>query len=357
LFTLSVARPATRLGEDLNQSNGTTIARPLNLFQKPLAAYRKRSNAKAQAARLCRGGSMRSPASLFSVIVPTHGRPRQLATCLESLAQLQAPAGSFEVVVVDDGSPEPLDGVVKPYHKRLDLTLLRQPNGGPGSARNAGAAVARGRFLAFTDDDCSPAPDWLVALARRFEKTPQRMIGGRTVNRLTRNPYAMASQLIVDMVYAFYNQDPEAARFFASNNMAVPADLFRRLGGFDGKSFRVASEDRELCDRWLHLGHAMIYAPEAVVLHAHPLTLHTFCKQHFAYGRGAWLYHRHRASRGSGRLRDDFRFHTHLPQLLREPLGRLPRAQARCIPLLLGIWQLANTAGFFAEMLWSKIRR
>ena len=87
---------------------------------------------------------MNSPSGpSFSVIVPTHGRPRQLASCLESLTRLQAPAGNFEVVVVDDGSPEPLDEVVKPYRNRLDLTLLRQPNGGPGSARNTGAAAAR----------------------------------------------------------------------------------------------------------------------------------------------------------------------------------------------------------------------
>ena len=183
------------------------------------------------------------------------------------------------------------------------------------------------------------------------------MIGGRTVNRLTRNPYATASQLIVDVVYAFYNRDHDAARFFASNNMAVPADLFRGLGGFDAKGFRFASEDRELSDRWLHRGHHMSYAPEAVVLHAHPLTLYTYCKQHFAYGRGAWLYQRLRALRGSGRLRDDIGLHAHLLQLLREPLARLPRPPRRSIPLLLGIWQLANAAGFFAEMARSMIRR
>jgi glycosyltransferase involved in cell wall biosynthesis len=286
---------------------------------------------------------------LFSIIIPTYNRPRQLASCLEALTRLRTPAGGFEVIVVDDGSPQPLDQTAEPYRRRLDLTLLRKPNGGPGSARNTGAGVARGRFLAFTDDDCWPAPDWLIALARRFERAPQHMLGGHTINRLTRNPYATTSQLIQDVVYAFYNRDPEAARFFASNNLAVPADLFRQLGGFDEQFFRAASEDRELCDRWLQQGHRMGYVPEAVVLHAHALTLRTFWKQHFTYGRGAWRYHQVRAGRGSGRMRDDMKFHARLPQLLRGPLAGLPPGRVWTILPLLLLWQAANTAGFFYE--------
>jgi glycosyltransferase involved in cell wall biosynthesis len=299
---------------------------------------------------------MSQPGVSFSVIIPTHARPRQLGSCLESLTHLQPPAGDFEVIVVDDGSPQRLDDVVKPYYDRLDLTLLRQPNQGPGAARNTGAAAARGRFLAFTDDDCRPAPDWLNALARRFEQAPQDLLGGRTVNRLTRNPYATASQVILDIVYAFYNRDPGAARFLASNNLAVPADLFRQAGGFDAKGFRFAAEDRELCDRWLHQGRRMTYVFEALVLHAHDLTLRSYCEQHFAYGRGAWRYHRLRGERGSGRMRDDMSFHAQLPRLLRAALGQLPLARAlRVLPLTL-VWQVANAAGFFCEAYGARSR-
>jgi GT2 family glycosyltransferase len=292
----------------------------------------------------------------FSVIIPTYARPCQLASCLESLTRLQPPTAGFEVIVVDDGSPRRLDHVVKPYCDRLNLTLLRKHNEGPGAARNTGARAARGRFLAFTDDDCCPAPDWLTALARRFEQTPRNLLGGRTVNRLTRNPYAVSSQMIVDMVYAFYNRDPEASRFFASNNFAVPADLFRQIGGFDSQRFPFSAEDRELCDRWLLRGHRMTYASEAVVLHAHDLSLRSYCKQHFAYGRGALRYHRLRGERGSGRMRDDMGFHTHLPRLLRERLAQLPFEQVWKVLALTLVWQIANAAGFFYEGYWPRGR-
>src|SRR5579871_2433835 len=157
----------------------------------------------------------------FSIIVPTFAPPAQLSDCLEAISGLDAPTGGFEVIVVDDGCLEPLDGVVGKYRERLDLRLVRQSNRGPGAARNAGARLARGEFLAFTDADCRPAPDWLTAMAARFDQSPQHMLGGHTVNRLTNNPYATTSQLIVDVVYAFYNGKGREARFFASNNLAM----------------------------------------------------------------------------------------------------------------------------------------
>jgi len=282
----------------------------------------------------------------FSIIVPTFAPPAQLAACLDALTHLSAPAGGFEVIVVDDGSPNPLDEVVGNFHNRLNVKLLRQSNRGPGAARNAGVRIASGSVLVFTDADCRPATDWLTILASNFDRYPDHMLGGHTINRLAGNPYTATSQLIVDVVYAFYNTPPEQARFFASNNLAIPAALFRQVGGFDETFFRTASEDRELCDRWRHTGHQMTYVPDAVVFHEHMLTLRTFFRQHFSYGRGAWNYHVIRARRGSGRLLCDTRFHLHLPGLLREPLAKLPFALRWRVGGLLAVWQAANAAGF-----------
>jgi GT2 family glycosyltransferase len=155
--------------------------------------------------------------------------------------------------------------------------------------------------LAFTDDDCRPAPDWLSTLGVRFAGAPDHAVGGRTLNALPDNRYSAASQLLIDYLYAYYNANGGLARFFASNNVALPRDRFHAVGGFDDRWPLAGGEDRELCDRWLQGGHGMLYAPEAVVYHAHPLTLRTFCRQHFNYGRGAYYYHRARARGGGGR--------------------------------------------------------
>ena len=284
-----------------------------------------------------------------SIVIPTYDRPRQLRGCLRSLTRLKYDADRFEVLVVDDGSLTPLDVVVAPFKDALQVTLLRQANAGPGQARNAGARAARGRWLAFTDDDCRPDPDWLTRLGAVLDHCPDSIVGGRTVNLLPRNPYSAASHLIVDMAYDFYNGNLEAARFFASNNMAVPRDLFLRLGGFHTDFFRHASEDRELCDRWRHLGHPLRYAADAVVRHGHVLGLRSFSKQHFAYGRGAYRYHELRRARGSGRMLQDMGFHLRLFSLTRKHLSASNARSKAAVVVLLPVWQVFNAAGFFYE--------
>ena len=82
----------------------------------------------------------------FSIIVPTHARPRCLATCLQSLTGLDYSAKRWEVIVVDDGSQTPAENVVAPFRSRLNVTLLTQNRAGPAAARNTGAQRAKGEF-------------------------------------------------------------------------------------------------------------------------------------------------------------------------------------------------------------------
>jgi glycosyltransferase involved in cell wall biosynthesis len=233
---------------------------------------------------------------LFSVIIPTYNRPEQLAQCLDSLTRLDYPRQDFEVIVVDDGSKTPLKSVVTRYNQ-LKLTLIQQANAGPAAARNTGAKCAHGKYLAFTDDDCTPAPNWLTTLAHRFAATPNCMIGGQTFNTLWQNPYSTASQLLVDYLYIFHQTSLPQLHFFTSNNLSLPTEIFRILGGFDTTFTLAAGEDRELCDRWLHHGYEMIYASEVQIYHAHQLTLASFWRQHFNYGRGAFYFQVCRSSR------------------------------------------------------------
>ena len=291
----------------------------------------------------------------FSIIVPTFERAPLVRRCLQALAWLDYPREDFEVIIVDDGSAIPLADLIPSRFDGLAVTILRIPNAGPGAARNAGARHARGRLLAFTDDDCMPQPSWLRMLENCAERNPGRLIGGRTINALRRNPWSTTSQVVCDMAYNFYNADPESPRFFASNNMAIPADLFAAIGGFLGEIFRVASEDRELCDRWRHAGHALAYAPDAIVEHAHELGLRSFCEQHFRYGRGAMRYHRIRARRGSGRFRQDAFFYLQLPRLLRRASQGLSWRQTAVIVPRLLLWQICNIAGYVYEC-WRALR-
>ena len=90
--------------------------------------------------------------------------------------------------------------------------------------------VARGEFLAFTDDDCESDAGWLRALAQRLAQTPDRIVGGRTINALRTNPYSETSQTIIDVAYAHFNRDGSDAYFFASNNLTL-SPCARAAGG------------------------------------------------------------------------------------------------------------------------------
>ncbi len=286
----------------------------------------------------------RNPA--FTVIIPTHARPRQLDQCLFALGRLQFPRDQYEVIVVDDGSPISLHEVVDPHRARMNVRLIRQNNAGPAAARNRGADRARGRFLAFTDDDCAVCPQWLSAFADQLNRDADQLLGGRTVNALKQNLYASASQLILDVVYEHFHSDTDSYRFFASNNMAMSAERYKRLGGFDVR-FRT-SEDRDFCDRWRAAGGRLTYVPEATMHHAHEMGLWNFLRQHYAYGRGAWRFHRARNQRGTGHFEVKGSFYAHCFRRASAQGGR-----AAAMVTMMCLWQLANAAGFFRQALIS----
>jgi glycosyltransferase involved in cell wall biosynthesis len=86
---------------------------------------------------------------LFSVIIPTFNRAAMLREALESVERQEF--RDFEIIVVDDGSTEDLSPVKDDFRGRV--TFVRQENAGPGAARNRGARMAVGEYLAFLDSD------------------------------------------------------------------------------------------------------------------------------------------------------------------------------------------------------------
>ncbi|MGB6301298.1 MAG: glycosyltransferase [Rivularia sp. (in: cyanobacteria)] len=290
---------------------------------------------------------MKPQTPFISIVIPTYNRPERLADCLESIINLEYPGDRFEVIVVDDGSKMPLEKVIEPFKNRLKITLLKQQNQGPATARNTGAKQASGDFIAFTDDDCKPAPDWLSKLAARLVTAPNSMVGGKTLNALPNNLYSTTSQVLIDYLYNYYNLTSQKSNFFASNNFALASDKFQALGGFDTNFPLAAGEDREFCDRWLQYGNEMVYAPEVQVYHAHKLTLSSYWRQHFFYGRGAFCFHQVRAKRAHREIKvEPISFYLNL---LKYPLSQQTAQPKLLLSALLFVSQVAGVAGFFWE--------
>jgi len=291
----------------------------------------------------------------ISVIVATRNRPRQLETCLRALSAQTYPRDRFEVIVVDDGSDLSLAPIMASLRAQVPLQLVERTKAGPAAARNTGARYAAGPILAFVDDDCEPEPDWLTALHTRFQQSPDRAIGGRTVNALPENAYSAASQLLVDYLYECHaaanaakkGGAPVAPPFFASNNLAVAAALFADVGGFNESFPLAAGEDREFCDRWQARGYGLLQAPDAVVRHAHALSLQTFWRQHMNYGRGACRLRNARWSRGAARI--GFERFSFYGDLVTYPLRACGRRSALPLLALMLVSQVATVLGFVLE--------
>jgi glycosyltransferase involved in cell wall biosynthesis len=295
-----------------------------------------------------------SPYPYFSIIIPTYNRPQALAACLTSLRQLDYPRDGFEVIVVDDGSLTSLDPIVAPFRHQLSLQLITQANTGPATARNTGAKAAKGDILAFTDDDCQPFPDWLKQLAiyfpRDFPDSPL-LVGGHTHNALPKKLYATASQGLVDYLYQALNESHDHAVFFTSNNFAVPTSSFLKLGGFDETFTLAAGEDREFCARWQAQGYRLVYTPNAKVNHAHPLTLSSFWRQQFNYGRGAFHFHRRQRQRkAQGQSWSFYR------QLLQYPSQRWRMPQSLSLTGLFFLSQVAVAMGLLTEAMQNQAK-
>jgi GT2 family glycosyltransferase len=287
----------------------------------------------------------------FTIVVPTRNRPRDLSTCLRSLAALDYPRDAYQVVVVVDGSGEPDESTVRETAGEMSLHIEVRPSAGPAAARNTGAKLGDGELLAFTDDDCRPAPDWLSALASTFRSTACDAVGGRTVNVLD-NPYSIASQLVSEYLCQHYNREPDTALVFASNNLAIRAEAFWRAGGFDESYALPAAEDRDACDRWRRLSFKMVYDSEAVVQHAHELSLRRFWRQHSNYGRGAFVYHQRSVAgpRENGGL-EEVGFYT---RLLAFPFREEDGYRAWRSGALVALSQVATAAGYFQESMKRK---
>jgi GT2 family glycosyltransferase len=290
-----------------------------------------------------------------SIIVPTYGRPAQLRACLDGIARLGGERDRLEVIVVHDGGREELPPLGASVGEGVPLRLVTQPHRGPGAARNAGAAVARGRWLAFLDDDCIPSSTWVSALARALEAHPDRLLGGPVVNGLPDNPFATSTQLIATYVTEYYAKRRGSHRFFTTNNLALSADRFRELGGFDTTIPSATAEDKEFCDRWRASGYQMGWVPEATVQHFHHLSFRKFLRQHYNYGRGLLHFHRMRRKReGRGLVPEPLTFYWNL--LLYPLTERAPGRGWRFVPLLV-LSQIATGAGMMKAVLAERLRR
>lgn len=302
-------------------------------------------------------GDDRREGPIISVIVPTYDRPQALGRCLRALAAQRFPRSRFEVLVCDDGSMPPVSAQHAELIAELDATMqirvVRQENAGPAAARNRGATLARGRYLAFTDDDCEPAPEWLARLDRRFDVNPDLLLGGGMRNGLAANSCTTATQVIMEFVYAHHWRYTRV-RLFSTSNLSLPAAGFHAIGGFSPDFPDAAGEDYDLCVRWQESGGQAEYVHDAFITHHHALTFRAYLRQHFGYGRGLLRVRRRQRLRGRRKRMPGPGFYL---RLVLHPLRRWQSPMAWLCALLIAMSQAATVLGAVIELMTPSRRR
>lgn len=194
-----------------------------------------------------------------TVVIPHYNDLERLDRCLDALGAQTLPAGTFEIVVADNASPQGVAGIEAVVAGRARVIL--QPQKGAGPARNAGVAAAAAPLLAFTDADCLPEPGWLAAGIDAL--AGYDVVGGKmTVLQESRGPKSGAEAY--EQVFAFDNR-----RYVEKEGFSVTANLFCPRAVFDAVGpFRTGvSEDVEWCRRATARGFRLGYAEGAVAGH------------------------------------------------------------------------------------------
>ncbi|KJC40963.1 glycosyl transferase [Bradyrhizobium sp. LTSP849] len=199
---------------------------------------------------------------MISVIVPHLNQPAALEACLCSLDVQSLSRDLFEIIVVDNGSATPPVDVIAAHRS---VRLLHESQPGPGPARNAGAANARGDIFAFMDADCRAHPDWLTAIDETFQQAGPGTILGGEVRIWPLAKGRLTAIEAYESVFGFRNRLYVTKHGYSvTANLAVRRADFAAIGPFPGIQF---AEDMQWGQLAIRAGRQFRYVPEMIVLH------------------------------------------------------------------------------------------
>ena len=197
-----------------------------------------------------------------SVVCSTHGRAHELPGLLDALAAQTMPVDEFEVIVVDDGSPDDTGAVLErlaptlPYELRI---ISLRPNQGASAGRNAGWQAARAELIAFTDDDCRPTPGWLLAGVEALEAAgPHHLVAGPT-DPVPEDRHLLLGPFSRSLTVA-------TMRYFETCNIFYRRDDLESVGGMSVE-YGFGGEDTEMALRLLDRGVQPVWVEAAHVHH------------------------------------------------------------------------------------------
>jgi glycosyltransferase involved in cell wall biosynthesis len=196
---------------------------------------------------------------IISVVIPTYCRPQLLTNCLKALLLQKFDRNQYEIIVVSDGPDDKTKKIFDDLagYKHPSLRFIQMPvKKGPAAARNCGWLSAKGRIIAFTDDDCLPDIHWLQEIVANCDPDEDVAITGKVIVPVSKRPTD----------YEQNTANLQTADFITANCACTKKALIK-AGGFDEQFSMAWREDSDLEFKLINNNIPIKKIESAVVVH------------------------------------------------------------------------------------------
>ncbi|MCE7996310.1 MAG: glycosyltransferase [Roseivirga sp.] len=220
----------------------------------------------------------------YSVIVPVYNRPQEVLELLDSLGNQTFT--NFEILIIEDGSDEPCEQIVKQFEDRLDIRYFFKSNSGQGFSRNYGFERAKGDYFVVFDSDCLIPENYFETVDRFLNQQALDVFGGPDKAHGSFTPlqkaisYSMTSPFTTGGIRG--NEKHVGVFHPRSFNMGISRQVFEKTGGY---LITRMGEDIEFSLRAIEHGFKTGLISEAFVYHKRRTSLRQFFRQLHFFGR------------------------------------------------------------------------
>ncbi len=222
----------------------------------------------------------------FSIIIPVYNTSAYLERCISAVKSIDFPANEYEILAVDNNST---DGSLELLSKFEGIRVLRENKQGSYAARNLAVRESKGEFLAFTDSDCMPLPNWLKSIESALQDPSRQIVmGPRIAESKRRSVQLIAAYESKKDELVFESTSPDLYYGF-TNNMGVRKSAYDRCGPFEE---RPRGADTIFVRRVVNeFGcHSVCYNKQMLVRHGELDSIISYYNKMYTYGRSRQLY-------------------------------------------------------------------
>ena len=217
----------------------------------------------------------------LSIIICSYNRASYISDALTSLYNQSSELDNCEVIIVDNNSTDNTKEVYAIWRQTNtngQFTFISETKQGASFARNTGAAIAKGQWVCFMDDDAVATPNYVENILKHIQNKPDAVgFGGRIIPKyIPSEPKWMSyyvSSLVGNFDYAPIPCAFENGKYPLESNMIVKKSVYDKIGGFNVNlpgvvgTLRIGGEGKELFYKILALGHIIYYDPAICVHH------------------------------------------------------------------------------------------